>query len=144
MSRATFSGGSFNLRQWASNSTKLMRKARRLECADDQKVIKVLGLFWDIDRDRFLYSTNFECDGKFTKRSALSYTNKVFDPLGWLTPMRNMRPSFIQKLWSRELKWEDSFEFESDLKEQWLNIVRETHLAVTATKGRVVAFKPNS
>ena len=144
VSRTTFSGGSFNLRQWASNSTKLMQKARMLECADDQKVIKVLGLFWDIDRDRFLYSTNFEWDGKFTKRSALSFTNKVFDPLGWLTPMRNMRTSFIQQLWSKELKWEDSFEFESDLKEQWLHIVRETHLAVTATKGRVVAFKPNS
>ena len=82
---AVFAKGSFVLRQWASNSPKLMDKARALKCADEDKVVKVLGLFWDIDRDRFLFSTNFEWDRKFTKRSALSYTNKVFDPWdGWL------------------------------------------------------------
>ena len=111
---AVFAKGSFVLRQWASNSPKLMDKARALKCADEDKVVKVLGLFWDIDRDRFLFSTNFEWDRKFTKRSALSYTNKVFDPLGWLAPLRNMRAKFIQKLWENNLKWEDSFEFIAD------------------------------
>ena len=141
---AVFAKGSFVLRQWASNSPKLMDKARALKCADEDKVVKVLGLFWDIDRDRFLFSTNFEWDRKFTKRSALSYTNKVFDPLGWLAPLRNMRAKFIQKLWENNLKWEDSFEFIADYKDQWLKIVQETHLAVTATKTRVVSFSQTS
>ena len=81
VSRRVLANGSFNLRQWASNSPKLMEKARSLEVADTNAIVKVLGLYWDIDRDRYLYNTNFEWDGRFTKRSALRYTNKVFDPL---------------------------------------------------------------
>ena len=143
-SRTVLFGGSFNLRQWASNSSKLMQRARALECAEEDKVVKVLGLFWDIDRDRFLYNTNFEWDGKFTRRSALSFTNKVFDPLGWLAPLRNMRTKFIQKLWSNNRKWEESFEFEEDYKQQWLKIVKETHLATQASKSRVVSWTQDS
>ena len=87
VSRKVLANGSFNLRQWASNSPKLMQRAKNLNIEDANVIVKVLGLYWDIDRDRYLYNTNFEWDGNFTKRSALRYTNKVFDPLGWLTPM---------------------------------------------------------
>ena len=144
ISRQVLAKGSFNLRQWASNSPKVMQKAKALDCADDNKIVKVLGLYWDVDRDRYLYNTSFEWDRQFTKRSALSYTNKVFDPLGWLTPMSVKRRSFIQKLWDKSLKWEDSFEFEQDFKTQWLKIVEETHIAVTSAKDRRVLFNSTS
>ena len=66
VSREVLAGGSFNLRQWASNSSKLMEKAKAQQVADENAIVKVLGLFWDIDRDRYLYNTNFEWDGNFT------------------------------------------------------------------------------
>ena len=52
--------------------------------ADENVIVKVLGLYWDIDRDRYLYNTEFEWDGNFTKRSALRFTNRAFDPFGGL------------------------------------------------------------
>ena len=67
VSREVLAGGSFNLRQWASNSSKLMEKAKAQQVADENDIVKVLGLFWDIDRDRYLYNTNFEWDGNLTK-----------------------------------------------------------------------------
>ena len=144
ISRKVLAKGSFNLRQWASNSPRVMQKARALDCADENKVVKVLGLYWDIDRDRYLYNTSFEWDRQFTKRSALSYTNKVFDPLGWLTPMSVRRRAFIQKLWDKGYKWEDSFEFEEDFKSKWLKLVEETQIAVTSAKDRRVLFNSSS
>ena len=44
VSRTVLFGGSFNLRQWASNSPRLMQRALEMECADEEKVVKVLGL----------------------------------------------------------------------------------------------------
>ena len=121
-----------------------MERAKNLNIADTNAMVKVLGLFWDIDRDRYLYNTNFEWDGNFTKRSALRYTNKVFDPLGWLTPMTIRCRLFVQKLRERELKWEDSFEFVDDFAKQWLQLVKETHIAVTSSKVRQAVFTTNS
>ena len=52
-----------------------MQAARAQGIAEDSRAVKVLGFYWDIDRDRLLYNTHFEWDGKFTKRSALRLTN---------------------------------------------------------------------
>ena len=112
--------------------------------ADENVIVKVLGLYWDIDRDRYLYNTEFEWDGNFTKRSALRFTNRAFDPLGWLAPISTWRRLFIRKLCDKKLGWEDSFEFLDDLAKQWLHLVRETHIAVTASKARQVTFTNNS
>ena len=144
VSRDVLASGNFNLRQWASNSHKLMDKATMLQVADTNPVVKVLGLYWDIGRDTYLFNSSLEWDKKFTKRSALSFTNKVFDPLGWLTPMSVRRRLFIQQLWAKELKWNDSFEFVGNLAEEWLHIVEETHIAITSSKGRVAVFDTNS
>ena len=121
-----------------------MQKAEDLKVADSSNKIKILGLFWEIDSDRYLYNTNFEWDGRFTKRSALRYTNRVFDPLGWLTPMSIRRRLFIQKLWDKDYKWEDNFEHVKELAELWLEIVKETHIAVTAMIARQVIVETNS
>ncbi|CAL4237698.1 unnamed protein product [Meganyctiphanes norvegica] len=78
ISRDTFRKGNFNLRQWASNSQLVMQRASRDDVAEKDSIIKVLGMNWDINRDRYLYNTGFSWDGKFTKRSALAFTCKVF------------------------------------------------------------------
>ena len=41
VARKMFEGGSFNLRQWSSNSPKLMQAARTQGVAEDSKVVKV-------------------------------------------------------------------------------------------------------
>ena len=132
LSRDLFRKGNFNLRQWASNSKVIMRKAEKENVAEKDNIIKVLGMYWDIDRDRYLYCTGFEWNGKFTKRSCLAFSCKVFDPLGILSPITTRNKVFLQTLWKYELKWDESFEFliNEELSKKWLHLVRQTHVAM--------------
>ena len=132
VSRELFRKGNFNLRQWASNSKEVMKKASDEDVAERDSLIKVLGMFWDIDRDRYLYCCGFEWNGKFTKRSALAFACKVFDPLGILSPVTTRNKVFLQTLWKFLLKWDESFEFllDGELKKKWLHLVREVHVAM--------------
>ena len=107
ISRDLFSKANFNLRKWSSNSQKLMVKAKESLVADESRIIKVLGLFWNLDTDRYLYNTNFEWNGIFSKRSVLQFTNRVFDPLGLLSPFSIRKRLFMQKLWEKKLQWNE-------------------------------------
>ena len=132
LSRELFEKGNFNLRQWASNSKVIMKKAEDENVAEKDTIIKVLGMYWDIERDRYLYCTGFEWNGKFTKRACLAFSCKVFDPLGILSPITTRNKVFLQSLWKHELKWDESFEFlsENELRKEWLHLVRQTHVAM--------------
>ena len=140
VSRNLFLKGNFNLRSWSSNCDKLMTKAKQEKVADLSSEVKVLGLIWNIHSDRFRFSTNFDWNGKFIKRSVLQFANKVFDPLGLLTPICIRNRIFMQKLWRKKLGWNESFESIEDLKNEWLVLVRETHVGVTATFRRNSSF----
>ncbi|CAL4166751.1 unnamed protein product [Meganyctiphanes norvegica] len=143
-SRTLLNKGNFNLRQWSSNSRTLMEQAKSSGVAEEGLIVRVLGLYWNLDTDRYLYNTNIEWDKKFTKRSALRFTNKVFDPLGLLIPISMRRRIFMQKLWTKNLKWDESFEFVEDFKDQWLHLVKEAHTSVTSTFPRNAQMTPTS
>ena len=126
VSRELFKRGNFNIRQWASNSIKVMEKATKEDVAEQDSLIKVLGMFWNIDTDRYLYCCAIEWNGEFTKRSALAFSCKVFDPLGILAPVTTRNKVFLQVLWGFLLKWDDSFEFLENgaFKDNWLHLER--------------------
>ena len=138
-SRNTFKKGNFNLRQWASNSKKVMQKAELEGVAEKDRIIKVLGMYWNIDSDRYLYAVGFEWNGLFTKRACLAFVCKMFDPLGILSPISTRNKVFLQKLWRLILKWDECFEFLLDgkLKEKWLHLVKECHVAMKSSFARI-------
>ena len=144
ISRDLFLKGNFNLRKWSSNSPKLMVKAKESDVADESKIVKVLGLYWNLDSDRYMFNTNFEWNGVFSKRSVLQFTNRVFDPLGLLTPILIRKRLFMQKLWKKKLKWNESFEFVEGLKDEWLCLVKESHIAVSLCFDRNAFFNSTS
>ena len=138
VSRKIFSKGNFNLRQWVSNSKKVMTRATSENVGETDRLVKVLGMYWDIDRDRYLFCCGFEWNGEFTKRSALAFSCKVFDPLGILSPITTRNKVFLQCLWKFTLKWDESFEFllDGELKDKWLHLVREVHVAMKCQVNR--------
>ena len=140
VSRHLFRGGNFNLRQWTSNSKRLMQHASFDKVDVQDKVVKVLGMKWDTVSDRYLFSTWFKWDGKFTKTSVLSFACKVFDPLGLLVPITTRNKVFMQQLWLSKLKWNDSFQSlrEGELSEKWQHLVSETHVGIQLTAPRRV------
>lgn len=54
-----------------------------------------------------------------TKRSVLSFIARMFDPLGWLSPIIITAKVFMQELWAIRLDWDE--ELSSNLRSRWLN-----------------------
>nr|CAI5848850.1 unnamed protein product [Callosobruchus analis] len=58
------------------------------QCIFDNNSVKTLGMLWDPHSDKLLYSVdiNYKAN-KITKRSILSITSQIFDPLGLICPL---------------------------------------------------------
>lgn len=104
--------GGFELHKWTSNkpqvlshlSHSLVNPAARSLDSDD--TTKVLGLLWVPSSDMFTYNVT-PMDRSCTKRYILSELARVFDPIGFLTPVTFFIKYLMQKLWVLGLDWDD-------------------------------------
>ncbi|XP_049882518.1 uncharacterized protein LOC126378330 [Pectinophora gossypiella] len=80
-----------------------------------------LGLKWDPVADVFIFPTNVECPSVATKRTILSNSAKLFDPLGLLSPCTIIPKIILQNLWLEKHDWDD--EIPSNIEKMWLNFV---------------------
>lgn len=109
---ALTSEGGFELRKWASSHPTLLSSIP----ADHQQPytfdtnesnpLKILGLQWRPDSDTFSYHVD-PIDRLCTKRTVLSDLARVYDPLGFLTPITLFAKHLMQCLWSRGLQWDE-------------------------------------
>ena len=102
--------GNFKLQEWASNSKKLNDLAKRDDIGLNKDIIKVLGLNWNFHNDKIKlkevkYENNNE--NELTKRMLLSEISKVFDPLGFTTPVTVKGKILLQKIWNKKCNWDD-------------------------------------
>ena len=116
-----------NLRQWTSNSPALNRQAH-----DDgvyaEPMVKVLGLNWNTKTDtlslsltKLIKETN--STDKISKRSALSLSSKLYDPLGFVEPVTVKAKIMMQELWKHNLTWDK--ELPDDFKGNWVRWLNE-------------------
>ncbi|CAH2227634.1 jg22410 [Pararge aegeria aegeria] len=112
---ALFNRGCFQLRKWVSNKSELLSDLPAEVCLtgtvsldeSDSKTLKVLGLKWDPTSDSFLFEIK-AIDRICTKRSILSELARIFDPLGFLSPVTIHAKSLIQKLWILGIGWDQT------------------------------------
>jgi len=85
--------GGFRLRKWASNCPSLITDIDPSDhgLASDKKLssdesLKILGISWNPEQDVFGFRTSVSEPGT-TKREILSTIARLFDPLGWVTPV---------------------------------------------------------
>lgn len=116
----------FPLRKWCSNSSTLMSRISttsteptyRLSLTDEDTV-STLGLSWQPSSDTFHFSlANWNPPGNMTKRSLLSDINRIYDPLGLLSPVLIKGKVFLQQLWSLKLNWDSTLS--PDLQGRWI------------------------
>jgi len=108
--RTLFRKASMNLREWASNCKQF------LDCLPVKErstgtVMKVFGLLWNNVED-YLHMCGpqedvVNCMVNVTKRSVVSSISKVYDPLGFVTPVTFFGKVFLQSLWTNDLNWDD-------------------------------------
>ncbi|XP_070162518.1 uncharacterized protein [Polyergus mexicanus] len=106
--------GKFTLRKWVSNSSSMLEDidpsdhglAFEKPIATDDK-LKVLGIVWNPTRDVFQFKVSLNDSLPWSKRAILSTIAKLYDPLGWVTPVTVSAKIFMQQLWRRKLLWDD-------------------------------------
>lgn len=119
-------GGGMNLRKWSANHPSLLE-----QLTEDQVSIKtifefkaedstnMLGLGWNPNKDTFMFNWSLEAKsgGQATKRSLLSEISRLYDPLGWLSPITITAKLLFQKVWTSKLAWDE--ELPSMIRNEW-------------------------
>ena len=126
--RDELSNYGFPLRKWSSSDPVLIKNlpAHLRAENDDLKLfaedykVKALGVFWQPNLDQFVFKCSLEESEELTKRNLLSSTSKLFDPLGWLTPIIIQFKILMQQTWVRGLDWDQPLP--DDIKKTWTNL----------------------
>ena len=78
----------FNLRSWTSNSETLRQIAKRDDILDTDESTKVLGMRWIVKDDNMAFAIQTIPQlTNVTKRLILKYSSRIYDPLGFLSPV---------------------------------------------------------
>ena len=114
-SKNVMESAKFNLRGWEFNGDKSIVKQST-----------VLGILWDKSSDTL--SLNIEnldkLDlNKLTKRKILSVSHRIFDPLGFATPVTLVSRILLQQTWNKGFSWDQ--EVDDELKNKFFNWFRE-------------------
>jgi len=83
--------------------------------------MKVLGMHWDSEADTLSVKPVKMLERSFvTMRTVLKQVAKLFDPLGMFAPVTLKGKLFSQKLWIKQLEWDEKLSKED--KEMWFDI----------------------
>ena len=125
--RAIMNQAKFNLRSWASNSHQLQSLAQSEGTADKDPAVSLLGLLWSTPTDtitfppkQFLISTE---EHSVTKRIVLQMASKIYDPLGYLSPITIRARILIQELWQSGVDWDEPIH--QNHQKTWIQIATD-------------------
>lgn len=96
-----------DLRKWASNTRQLtiaLPIDKRDKEIGDNETKKTLGVHWNPKTDTFKFKVTLEPKFKLTKRDIISDIAKLFDPLGWISPIIIKAKLLVQEIWQKKMK----------------------------------------
>lgn len=122
--------GGMSLRKWSSNKPELLSDLPPEYCLTDpvsmdveeSNPLKILGLKWDPKYDHFTFEVN-PLDRKCSKRTILSELARVYDPLGFLSPLTFFAKLLVQKLWVLDISWDE--DPPEAIQRQWSRYTQE-------------------
>lgn len=123
--------GKFQLRKWSSNHPALLKNIDPEDCETSMEldrssdILNVLGIKWNPSIDTFSFKT-IDIEGPITKRSILSNVSRIFDPLGWASPVIILSKCIIRKLWEEKLGWDEKIP--NQLEKTWEIITQQVPL----------------
>jgi len=137
------------LRKWCSNSSYVLGHIGKnvrdplftLELGDEE-MVKSLGLCWNPVLDEFRFNViPTPARSKLTKRTLLSDLNKVFDPIGFISPILVKGKIFLQQVWALKIDWDSPLS--SDIHYRWMSFHKDLEKLQNVSIPRKVLPKPN-
>lgn len=121
----TLKSGGFPLRKWVFNfdhGNVLSNGTVKEFSMGEQLGSKTLGLGWHNKSDYLHFHTKFQQHEQYpTKRTILSITSQIFDPLGLLSPTIILAKVLLQRLWLLRVNWDDKVP--NDIAQEWSKFV---------------------
>ena len=99
------------LDKWHSNCSQFMIDSTTKNLNIDESLItSALGIKWDQNNDQLLFSYvgNENVGNRTTKRTILSMSSSLFDPLGLICPLIVTAKIILQELWLIKIDWDES------------------------------------
>lgn len=125
---AALAKGCLNLRKFRSNCPDIL-EAESNNMEKDYLLISnstsTLGVGWYPSTDEFHFPILYTAPKVLTKRSMLSSTFQIFDPLGLLSHVTIKPKILIQRLWSLKIGWDEPVP--QDIKISWLKFTDNLH-----------------
>ncbi|UYV61714.1 hypothetical protein LAZ67_1006119 [Cordylochernes scorpioides] len=109
-------GGGFCLKKWASNDPVILNQIPEEShlkkiMFENAEVVKTLGLGWNPGEDCFIYDLqDHHTTERITKRQMLSFVARLYDHIGWLSPVVIIGKILIQQVWVTGVKWDESLD----------------------------------
>lgn len=110
------SAGGFHLRKWTSNCQGFLSDLPSSDLYSEQfrsfeemadVSLKILGLLWQPQSDSFGFRVAEVADSRCTKRIILSEIARIYDPLGFLSPVTFYAKYLMQLLWTSGVAWDE-------------------------------------
>ncbi|XP_071653077.1 uncharacterized protein [Temnothorax longispinosus] len=122
--------GGFPLQKWAANKAVILkdvptehRQVKDFDLWDQNASHATLGVQWHPQDDTFGFKVRPVETTSITKRTALSHTARLFDPLGWLAPAIILAKMLIQTAWLQHLDWDELLPPRD--QQDWQQLLRE-------------------
>ncbi|XP_066596569.1 uncharacterized protein [Prorops nasuta] len=118
---ALLAKGGFSLSKWAFNqpgTSPLEHTEPHSFFEDPSGSSRVLGIYWDHGDDSFRFRVSPSSIVVLTKRILLSENAKIFDSLGWISPIVITLKQLMQSTWLLKLCWDE--EIPEPVQSKWL------------------------
>lgn len=113
--------GCFNLRKYKTNLATLFQNSN-LNTQENLTISEssnTLGLGWNPADDCLHFQVkDADLNNNITKRSIMSNSLKIFDPLGLLSPCIIQTKMILQNLWEQKVDWDQ--DVPQDIKTKWI------------------------
>ncbi|XP_046399958.1 uncharacterized protein LOC124166473 [Ischnura elegans] len=118
----------FPLGKWSSNHPTLLTGIHTAlsneKCIVYSDTVPTLGLKWSPEFDYFSFNVNWLTSTSIiTKRTILSQVAKLFDPLGWLSPVVIAAKILLQDLWLSGIDWDSPVT--GKLADDWIFLTKQ-------------------
>ncbi|XP_018358679.1 PREDICTED: uncharacterized protein LOC108758300 [Trachymyrmex cornetzi] len=140
--------GEFRLHKWISNYPDVLNSIPESDQItgsiipiEENSTVLSLGLSWHPTTDTFRFIHHPTQTETVTKRIILSTIARLFDPLGFLSPIIIRAKILMQEVWTLRLDWDDAVP--ATTTNRWLSLVNDLQNLSTLSFPRWIGLSSN-